>query len=173
METFLEILKIVLPALLVLITAYLVLAKTITNDQDRRRQEAALQNVKIVTPIKLQAYERVVLLLERISPESLVMRVNKPDLTAQQLHGLLITTIRNEYEHNLSQQIYVSNEAWQMVTNARVSVVRLINGCAAEIPPTAYGTDLSRKIIEDAVEIEPDPCRIAIDFIKAEVGRIV
>ena len=173
MVTFLQILVIVLPALLVLITAYAVLSRTLKNEQERRRQEAALQNIKVVTPIKLQAYERMVLLLERISPESLVMRVNKPDITAQQLHNALLSTIRSEYEHNLSQQIYMSNEAWQMVNNARISVVRLINGVAAEVPPTAGGAELSRQIIEAALDVTPDPCRLAIDFLKTEVGRVI
>jgi hypothetical protein len=173
METFFDILKITIPALLVLITAYLIISKTISNDQDRRRQEAALQNIKLITPVKLQAYERVVLLLERISPESLVMRINKPDLSAQQLHGVLINTIRSEYEHNLSQQIYMSNEAWQMVNNARSSMVRMINTVASEIPPTATGSELSRQIIETMIDMDSDPCRIAIDFIKAELARVI
>lgn len=173
METTLEILKITLPALLVLLTAYLVISKTLKNDQDRRRQEAALQNAKIVTPVKLQAYERVVLLLERISPESLVMRVSKPDISSQQMHGLLINTIRNEYEHNLSQQIYMSNEAWQMVNNARGTVVKMINNVAAQLPPTASGAELSRQLLEEMIEMESDPCRTAIDFIKTEVGRMI
>jgi len=173
METFFDILKITIPALLVLITAYLIISKTLSNDQDRRRQEAALQNVKLITPVKLQAYERVVLLLERISPESLVMRINKPDLSAQQLHGVLINTIRSEYEHNLSQQIYMSNEAWQMVNNARSSVVRIINSVAAEVPPTASGSELSRQIIESMIDMDSDPCRIAIDFIKTELARVI
>lgn len=173
METFPEILKITLPALLVLLTAYLVISKTMNNDQDRRRQEMALQNVKVVTPIKLQAYERAVLFLERISPESLVMRVSKPDISSQQMHAILINTIRNEYEHNLSQQIYMSNEAWQMINNARGSVVKIINNVAGTIPPTASGTELSRLILEEMIEMETDPCRAAIDFIKAEVARVI
>lgn len=173
METFLEILKISLPALLVLITAYLVISKTINNDQDRRRQELSLQNVKVVTPVKLQAYERVVLFLERISPESLVMRVSKPEISSQQMHAILISTIRNEYEHNLSQQIYMSNEAWQMVNNARSTVTKIINNIASGIPPTASGADLSRLILEEMIEMDTDPCRAAIDFIKAEVARMI
>jgi len=173
METFYEILKITLPALLVLITAYLVISKTMNNDQDRRRQELALQNVKVVTPIKLQAYERAVLFLERISPESLVMRVSKPDVSSQQMHAILINTIRNEYEHNLSQQIYMSNEAWQMINNARGTVVKIINNVAGTIPPTASGPELSRLILEEMIEMEADPCRAAIDFIKAEVARVI
>ena len=173
METLPEILKITLPALLVLLTAYLVISKTMNNDQDRRRQEMALQNVKVVTPIKLQAYERAVLFLERISPESLVMRVSKPDISSQQMHAVLINTNRNEYEHNLSQQIYMSNEAWQMINNARGSVVKIINNVAGTIPPTASGTELSRLILEEMIEMETDPCRAAIDFIKAEVARVI
>lgn len=173
METLLDILKITLPALLVLITAYLVISKTLNNDQDRRRQELALQNVKIVTPVKLQAYERVVLFLERISPESLVMRVSKPEISSQQMHAIFINTIRNEYEHNLSQQIYMSNEAWQMANNARGTVTKIINNISSTIPPTATGADLSRLILEEMIEMDTDPCRAAIDFIKAEVARII
>ncbi len=173
METVLEILKITLPALLVLLTAYFVISKTLKNDQDRRRQETALQNVKVITPVRLQAYERVVLLLERIAPESLIMRVSKPDITAQQMHILLINTIRNEYEHNLSQQIYMSNEAWQMVNNARVTVTKMINNVAIQIPPTATGNELSRQILEEMIEMENDPCRTAIEFIKKEVARVM
>ncbi len=98
-----------------------------------------LQTVKTITPIKLQAYERIVLFLERISTESLIMRTVKPGMTAQQLHSALIANIRSEYEHNLSQQIYMSNEAWEMVKNAKGTVIRIINNIATKLPPTATG----------------------------------
>ncbi|MRR20817.1 hypothetical protein EG827_11585, partial [bacterium] len=101
METFLEILKIILPAILVMITAWLVIRNMLRDDQDRRRQDLLLQTVKTVTPVKLQAYERVVLFLERISPESLIMRTANADMSAQQLHSALVSNVRSEYEHNL------------------------------------------------------------------------
>lgn len=173
METFYDILKIILPSLLVMITAWLVISNMLRNDQDRRRQEVLLQTVKTVTPVRLQAYERIILLLERISPESLIMRTARPDLTAQQLHAELISNVRAEYEHNLSQQIYMSNEAWEMVRNARGTVVKLINNVASQLPRTATGEELSRLLIEEVMEMDTEPCRTAINFIKAETARLM
>jgi hypothetical protein len=166
MEILYEILKITLPALLVI-------RSMLRDDQDRRRQELLLQTVKTITPVKLQAYERIILFLERISPESLIMRIARPEQTAQQLHSDLISTIRSEYEHNLSQQIYMSNEAWEMVKNARGTVVKLINNVATQLPPTATGEELSRLLIEEVLDMDSEPCRAAIDFVKAELARVM
>lgn len=173
METFTEILKITLPALLVLITAYVVIRNMLKNDQDKRRQETLLQTIKTITPVKLQAYERLVLFLERISPESLIMRIAKPDQNAQELHSALLAAVRSEYEHNLSQQIYISNESWEMVRNARGTVVRIINSTASGLAPNASGEELSRMLIEAVMEMDAEPCRTAINFLKAEFSRIM
>ena len=173
METFYDILKITLPALLVMITAWLVIRHMLQDDQDRRRQDLLLQTVKTITPVKLQAYERVVLFLERISPESLIMRTAKHDMTALQLHSAMISSIRGEFEHNLSQQIYMSNEAWEMIKNAKETVVRIINTIATQLPPTATGEELSRSLIEEVMDMDTDPCRAALNFVKAELGRIM
>ncbi len=173
MDTLIEILKISLPAVFVMITAWLVIKNMLKDDQDRRHQETLLQTVKVITPVRLQAFERIVLFLERISPESLIMRVSKPDITAQQLHSLLITTIRSEFEHNLSQQIYMSNESWELVKNAKETIVRLINNAASELPPTATGEELSRTIIEEVMEMDKEPCRLAISYLKSDLARIM
>jgi hypothetical protein len=173
METVYELLKISLPAVLVMLTAWAVIRNMLQNDQEKRRQELLLQTVKTVTPIKLQAYERVVLFLERISPESLIMRTAKQDMTSQQLHSALVSSVRSEYEHNLSQQIYMSNEAWEMVKNARGTVVRMINTVATQLPPAATGEELSRLLLEEVMEMESEPCRAAISFLKSELTRIM
>lgn len=173
METFLEILKITLPALLVMITAWLVIGHMLRDDRDRRRQELLLQTVKTITPVRLQAYERIILLLERISPESLIMRTSRPGMTAQQLHAELISNVRAEYEHNLSQQIYMSNESWEMVKNARGTVVKLINNVASQLPQAATGEELSRLLLEEVMDMDAEPCRTPISFIKAEVARLM
>ena len=173
MDTFTEILKITLPALFVMLTAWLVIRNMIRNSEDSRHKDLLMQTVKTITPVKLQVYERIVLLLERITPEALILRVSKPDLTAQQLHAILISTIRSEFEHNLSQQIYMSNEAWEMVKNARGTVVRIINNTYTLLPATATGEELARTLIEEFLEMDKDPCRVAIDFVKAEVARVM
>jgi len=168
-----ELLKIFLPALLVMLTAWLVIRSMLRDDQERRRQDLLLQTVKTITPVRLQAYERVVLFLERITPESLIMRTARPDMTAQQLQSALVTGVRSEYEHNLSQQIYMTGEAWEMVKNARGTVVRLVNSVASQLPPNATGEELSRKLLEEVMEMDTEPTKSAIAYIKAELARIM
>ena len=173
METFMDLLRIFLPALLVMLTAWLVIRSMLRDDQERRRQDLLLQTVKTVTPVRLQAYERVVLFLERITPESLIMRTARPEMTAQQLQSALVSGVRSEYEHNLSQQIYMTNEAWEMVKNARGTVVRLVNSVASKLPPNATGEELSRMLLEEVIEMDAEPTKTAIAFIKAELARIM
>ncbi len=173
METLSDILKIAIPALIVFFTAWFILRSMIKNDQDKRRQELILQNNRIVIPIKLQAYERIILFLERISLESLLVRVSSSAMSASQLHSALVTAIRNEYEHNLSQQIYMSPQAWEVVRNARSNMIKIINSEAEKMPETASGMDLGKLLLELIMELEKEPTRAAIEYVKEEVARII
>ncbi len=173
MEILIDIIKITVPALLVMITAWLVIWYLLKNDQDKRRQEIILQNSRTVTPIKLQAYERIVLFLERISLESMLIRINSPGMSASQLHSSLLSTIRSEFEHNLSQQIYMSPQAWEVVKNARSNMIKIINTEIEKMPEKATGMEFSKKLLETVMELDKEPTRTAIEFIKAEVARII
>lgn len=173
MELVYDILLAVLPGLLVLLTAYFMIRGFLRNDRDRRRAEIIMQGSKVVTPLRLQAYERVVLLLERISLESLIVRTSTQGMSAAQLQGALLATIRSEFEHNLSQQIYVSPQAWEVVKNARSNTTKLINTVADQLPGNAKAMDLSRKLLESVMEMDKEPSRVAIEFVKAEVATLL
>lgn len=173
MESITEIILVTVPSIIVLIATIAVLRYTIKNDQDRRRQEIILQNSRTITPIKLQAYERIVLFLERISLESMLIRVSTSDMTASQLHSALLTTIRNEFEHNLSQQIYMSPQAWEVVRNARSNMIKIINSEYEKMPAASTGMDLSKHLLQHIMDLEKEPSRAAIDYIKGEIGRII
>jgi hypothetical protein len=173
MEITADILKMTIPALIVFFTAWVILNKMIKNDQDKRRQEIILQNSRTVTPIKLQAYERIVLFLERISLESLLVRVSTNDMKATQLHSALLSTIRSEFEHNLSQQIYMSPQAWEVVRNARSNMIKIINSEAEQMPVNAPAMVLSKQLLEKIMELETEPTRAAIDYLKGEISRMI
>lgn len=173
MDILSTILLITIPALIVFFTVLVVLNKMIANDQDKRRQELVLQNSRTVTPIKLQAYERIVLFLERISLESLIVRVSSPDMKASQLHSALLTTIRSEFEHNLSQQIYMSPQAWEVVRNARSGIIKIINSEAEKMPANSTGMALSKQLLEKVMELDKEPTRAAIDFLKGEISKLI
>jgi MFS superfamily sulfate permease-like transporter len=173
MESLKDLLMITIPALIVFFTAWVLLRNLIKNDQDKRRQELVLQNSRTVTPIKLQAYERIVLFLERISLESLLVRVSSADMTAQQLHSALLNAIRSEFEHNLSQQIYMSQQAWEVVRNARSNMIKIINSEAEKMPVDSSGMSFSKQLLEKIMELEKEPTRAAIEYVKNEVARII
>ena len=173
MELIADILKITIPALIVFFTAWILLKNMISLDQDKRRQEIILQTSRTVTPIKLQAYERIILFLERISLESLLVRISTTDMSSSQLHTTMLSAIRSEFEHNLSQQIYMSPQAWEVVKNARSNMIRIINTEAETMSPGSSGLALSQKLLERIMEIESEPTRAAIDYIKAEVARMI
>jgi hypothetical protein len=156
-----------------MLTAWLLLRSLMKNDQDKRRQELILQTSRTVTPIKLQAYERIVLFLERNSLESMLVRVSSPGMSALQLHSALVTTIRSEFEHNLSQQIYMSPQAWEVVRNARSNMIKIINSEIEKMPEKATGMEFSRKLLETVMGLDKEPTRAAIEYIKAEIGRMI
>jgi len=148
-----ELLKLLLPSLLVFLAGYLAIERLLRAESNRRKAEIAVDRQKISTPIRLQAYERLVLYLERISPESLLIRVNQPNLTAKKLQSNLLTNIRTEWEHNLSQQLYISNKAWSIVKNAKENVIKLINTCSDKIEGDKPSILLSKIILERLVEL--------------------
>ncbi len=172
MKELLEILKYTLPSLIVFLAAYYVLRSLLRTQEDQRKMEVVLENQRLITPVRLQAYERLILFLERISPESLVMRLNRPGLTVQQLHQEMLTAIRNEYEHNLSQQLYISPAAWEVIRNARGQILKLINTTFEEFKADDAAVEYSRRIFEKLVDIEKLPTQIAIDYLKNEVNRL-
>ncbi|MEI6823276.1 MAG: hypothetical protein WCL51_15200 [Bacteroidota bacterium] len=169
----LEILKYILPSLVVFATAYFLIKQFIESEHRNRLIEMKMNNQainqKFVTPIRLQAYERVILLLERISPSSLILRENIPGMNVKQLQSTLVKAIRDEYEHNLSQQVYISKQAWDLVKTSKDEMVKLINEAAANIESNAPSTELAKAVFEIILQIDKLPVDIAIEVIKNEI----
>jgi hypothetical protein len=172
MNEILEILKYTLPAIVVLITSWIIIKQMVSNDQNRRNQEIIIKNQQTITPVRLQAYERLTLLLERISPEALIMRIGTPKMTAKQLHTELLNQIRAEFDHNVSQQIYVSPQVWEIIKNARTTIIQLINSTAKRVKPDAPAFELSKAILEDVMIQEKSPINLALDLIKKEIRQL-
>ncbi|WP_299819359.1 hypothetical protein [uncultured Pontibacter sp.] len=167
-----DLLKISLPALIVAGAMYYLIKKHYDRDYKMRLIELRQKNSDTVLPIRLQAYERVVLLLERITPSNMLLRVGAAGQTAAEYHRVLLAEIRNEFNHNMSQQVYMSETGWQQVKHAREEVVNLINRTYKELPENARGTDLAKRILETILASESDPTARAISFLKQEIGQV-
>ena len=168
METM-DILKIVLPAILVLLTAYLLIDKLLSNEIKRRNFELRKESLATLTPIRLRAYERLVLVLERTTPAAMILSVAKPGMTNMELHTQLLASIRQEFQHNLSQQIYVSNEIWTCIRAAQESLLRLVNTCSSQCNPANSANELAERIIQVYNASDRTPTELASELLKKEV----
>ncbi|MCW5900508.1 MAG: hypothetical protein KIT10_14685 [Flavobacteriales bacterium] len=166
----------ILPSVVVFLTAFH-LIKRLTDDRVSERQTEKMAELKKddrkhTLPLRMQAYERLTLFLERIQPGPLVLRTHKSNMTAQMLHGELIDTIREEFEHNVTQQIYVSDKAWDKVRQAKEETIRLVNLSYEQTGDDRPGTDLSRKVFENVAKLSHTPSMEALLVIRNEVRRL-
>jgi hypothetical protein len=171
MEIF-EILKYILPSLVVLATTYLFMRYSREHEQRIKWAEIKQQTQPIVLPMRFQAYERIVLFLERITPSSMIVRISQPGMNARDLQKSLLAGIREEYEHNLSQQVYISIKAWEVVKNAKEEMIRVINVSASEVPDEAPSMELAQLIFENYLKSEKPLVSNAIEILKRELSQL-
>ena len=172
MAVLLEFLKYSVPALIVFLTVWIMLRAWSRSEDKRRKSEFNMHITDDILPVRLQAYERIILLLERISPDSMIMRISRSDYSAKQFQQELLSNITSEYEHNLAQQTYVSSEAWEKVKMAKNQAINLINDTVNEVKPDASGPTLGKLILERLAELKNPPSQVAIDFLKQEVKSL-
>lgn len=165
-----NLLTIILVAGIVFATSYFLLREFFQNELKKRHLTMLEEQRKVSLPVRLQAYERIILFLERISPANLVIRTHKTGLSATQFHQILIHTIREEYDHNLSQQLYVSNKAWEMVKKAKEEMIRQINTSAGQLEEDSNSADLSKKVLD--MSVDRLATKKALDFLKTEARKI-
>ena len=142
-----EILRYCIPALCVLLATWFVMHKFYKNEEEKRLWELKRLSQKEISPIRVRAYERLSLLLERTSPEHMLIDLNLAEMTPLQVQAHLMHTIRQEYDHNLSQQIYVSHETWDLIINAKNQTIAFINSIAQQIPTDSSALDYAKALI--------------------------
>lgn len=157
----------VLIAVVVLLTAWISVRLFLDNDRKKRLLELKYDSKSLVTPLRIQAYERLALFLERIDLNQLLLRLNTADLNSEQLKSLLIANIRAEYEHNLSQQIFVSSEVWARIVRTKEETIKLINLSAAKTSTEASGINLATVLLEQIAGKAPNEG--AMEMLKEEV----
>jgi hypothetical protein len=171
MEALIEFGKILLPASIVLYAVFLMVRAFIQKEIDLKKLEVRARSLETVLPSRLQAYERITLFLERMAPQNLLVRLNTSSMPAREFHQLLLSEIRNEYNHNVSQQVYMSEEVWNMVKNAKEDLIVTINDAATEMGMESTSLDLAKKIFERSVNKPLDPLAHALTELKKEIQR--
>lgn len=168
METLLEIARYLLPSLVVLVMTYLIIKIFLENELKKRDKDHRKEYANTVIPLRVQAYERAILFLERIDPTNLILRLHKGDMTASQLQFAIVKSIREEYEHNMSQQLFMSDKAWAHLVNAREFVLNMVNRSMEATDNNSPGKDLAASIITHYVKAETNVIAKGVKYIKAE-----
>ncbi len=142
-----EIIKITVPALIVYFTAYQLLSRFFENKIQQKSIELRAQSKEQTLPMRMNAYERLALLCERISIPNMLLRLRDNSKTAQDLRMAMLMTVQQEFEYNLTQQVYVSQKLWEIIKVARDNTVNLIEELARQVPPEAPSRELAARIL--------------------------
>lgn len=170
-DKLLELLFYTLPALITGAVAYNFFQSFVKNEDHRRRFLLHRESQKTALPLRLQAYERMVLFLERIEPSKLLIRVAPLSQNKEDYQNYLIAQIDSEFEHNLTQQIYVTDECWNFIITAKNSTIQMIR--KANLDPNIESADKLRQTLLNDLFDKASPSSAAIAYIKNEISEFL
>lgn len=159
------------PTAVVGIVSYLLIDRFLKQESKRHILEIKKESIKVTIPVRLQAFERVILLLERIDAVQVVKRSIAPGMTCGQLKMKAIAEIRNEYNHNVTQQVYLSAASWEWVEKSKEDAIKLISVTGTQLSDNADAIEFSRRILGVNEELGISN-KEAIDSIKQEVRKL-
>lgn len=173
MEIFFEILKFTIPGLIVFLATYFILKQYITSQYDLKALEMRSKYSKDAIPLKLQAYERLLLFCERISIPNLIFRLKTNSMTSIELKNAMIISVQKEYEHNMAQQLYTSQKLWDILSLAKNDVITMITNEAGTIGAQENANLLSTQLLNKLQSNGKSAIDVAIHAIKEEAKIIL
>lgn len=147
LAVILEIIKTTAPALIVFATVYYLMKTFFANQRAMKQMELTNSAKSTTVPMRLQAYERLSLLCERISVPNLVLRLREEGMSVNDLRMAMLISVQKEMEYNVTQQVYVGENLWQIVKLSRDQVTAIINEVAAKLPEGSDGADYARALL--------------------------
>lgn len=179
---FWQVLMYTIPALVVLISVWIVMNKIFKDEEQKRLWELKKASQKEISPTRLRAYERLVLVLERTQPEALVMGLSErleaageslASLSIMKMQQELLRTVRLEFDHNLSQQVYVSDETWAKIIGARDEMAAFISTMAIQMPKESTSMDYAKVLMTAYRQNGETPHQMALEALKDEARGLL
>jgi ribosomal protein S8 len=168
----LEILKFTLAGIGVIYVAFYLLKPYLDRAEKVQLMELKKTISNQTLPLRLQAYERIVLFVERVNPANMLIRLSGGAQSAAEMHSLVVSEIRNEFLHNISQQIYVSARAWTLVKRVKDDTLSVINNAVKALPETATALDLSKTVLAHLSHLQDNPYDIATNMIREDIEQL-
>lgn len=137
-----------------------------------RGQELNKESRAALLPLRLQAHERLIIFVERINPANLLVRLHQPGVSIVMLQQLVIEEIKNEFQHNITQQLYINASSWNVIRKLKDDTIAMVNNTVAGLPETANGVELSKKILQHLSTIAQNPYDLTIDYLKKDIQQL-
>jgi hypothetical protein len=173
LAVLLEILKSIIPALVVFATIYYLMDGWFKHQYQLQVLKIKQEKKDVTIPLRLQAYERLAILCERLSIPNLLLRVKSKDQNCAALKLALLMTIQQEFEYNQSQQIYVSAPLWEIIKLSRDDAFAIINAMAEKTDPRSPGEALAKELLEYIQQQPASSLEKALEAIRMETSLIV
>lgn len=173
LSVVLEIVKLTIPALIVYLTVNSLLRQFLEGQHKLKLADLKQSQQKSAIPLRLQAYERLSLFCERVSLPNLLLRTRKEGMTASELRVALLLGIQSEYEHNITQQVYVSEQLWEIIKIARDDAINTISLAAEVVDPKADGKELAQSLINILTKRGGTGLEKALLAVKKEAGILL
>lgn len=130
------------------------------------------KNASPLLSLRLQAHERLIVFIERINPSNLFIRLHQPGISLTELQAILLNEIRSEYQHNITQQLYISSATWDVVRKLKDDTIAMVNNAVKNLPEDATGVDLSKKVLHHMAVIQSNPYDLTLDLIKKDIHQL-
>lgn len=171
-DFLLEILKLTLSGFLVVLGSYFLFKNHLDSYYNFKELEYKSAVSKDVLPLRLQAYERMTLFVERINPSNLFVRLHISGMSAKEMQNLILAEIRAEYQHNISQQLYITQDAWNILKRIKDDTISMVNGAVASLPEDASAVDLSKVVFSRLSQVEENPYDLALLVLKKDLQEM-
>lgn len=152
--------------------AYFLLKNDIQNYFRFKTLEANKDGRDSLFKLRLQAYERLIIFTERINPSNLLVRLHQQGIGVKELQAIILNEIKSEYQHNITQQLYVDSVSWNVVRKLKDDSIAMINNVVQGLPETATGVDISKKVLQHMSTIAENPYDLTIDHLKKDIHKL-
>jgi hypothetical protein len=154
------------------LVAYMLVKNDIQNYFRFKTLTLQKEEKSTILPLRLQAYERMIIFIERISPSNLLVRLHQQGISVSNLQAMVLEDIKAEYQHNITQQLYIESVSWTVLRKLKDDTIAMINTVAQNLPEEATGVDLSRKILQHMSTIEENPYELTILQLKTDIQKM-
>lgn len=154
----------------VLVAYYLI--KDDLHDYLESKKVKSVDDKSTLLSLRLQAHERMVLFIERINPVNVLVRIHQKGIEVGALQTLVVNEINAEYQHNITQQLYIDVKTWAVISKLKDDTVAMINNAVKNLPADASGIDLSKKVLQHMSQIEENPYDLTIVMLKQSIQKM-